>query len=98
MRVYTTDGDIFDIDSYTEDVKRKAYTEARENIRQRKRAEKEAKRKNVQRKTAGAAILLLTILICKMFVEIGESDITFAIIPLFVGLTLLFVKDTAAEN
>lgn len=88
----------FDIDDYTEEIRRQTTREIRERIRQRKRAEKEAKRKKVQRKTAGAAILLLTILICKMFVEIGESDITFAIIPLFVGLTLLFVKDTAAEN
>ena len=87
----------FDIDDYTEEIRRQTTREIRERIRQ--RAEKEAKKKKAQRKTAGAAILLLTVFICKAFVAFGESDVTFALIPFLVGMALLFKKDmTAAEN
>ena len=87
-----------DMDDYTEENRQQTTRKIREQIRQRKRTEKKTKRKKAQRKTAGAAILLLTVFICKAFVAFGESDVTFALIPFLVCLTLLFVKDTAAEN
>lgn len=86
----------FDIEGYTEEVRRAAYTKAREKQRERARKKKEIdkqKKLTFMRRMFGVIMLLLSLAICKLMVAIGEPDVTYMCILIPVSLAFIFAKE-----
>lgn len=79
----------FDSDLYEHQIREQVYQSARKRNRQKKKLLKERK----IRKVIGATLIIITIIVCKLFLSMGENDITFAVILLPLATTIFFSND-----
>lgn len=86
----------FDIEGYTEEIRRAAYTKAREKQRERAKRKKETvkqKKLSFMRRMFGVVMLLLSFAVCRLMVAMGEPDVTYMCILIPVSLAFICAKE-----